>query len=147
MSDIIEHNSASPIRQSYRMSRRFSSQEDFGERLTRAAGNCGLQVAIEDSKQVSFDVQGHRALTTFHLVQSDPQILRAETLVAASPSPGSGRKNLGPVLLCLAVGLMFPAWTVGFAMVAAVVYVGAPLVLRDRFALAKVDRIVAAMES
>lgn len=105
----------------------------------------GWRLVPGNRNKVSFDAYGYQAVTTFEISEHETEALSAETVFSALPKNGSSWVDFGLILLCCVLVFILPEWCLGAIMVAAIIYVAAPIFLRNRYAEAEIRKFATSL--
>lgn len=145
MSEVATHEPENVLCQLIRMGGPISSQRTLEDYISRTAVQYGWQLLPGNGNKVSFDAYGYQAVTTFEISEHDTDALSAETIFSASPKNGSSWVDFGLILLCCVLVFILPEWCLGAIMIAAIIYVVAPIFLRDRYAEAEIRKFATSL--
>jgi|GEM_PF-5637743 len=140
MSEVAIHEPENVQYQLIRMGGPISSQRALEDYVSRVAVQYGWQLVPGNRNKVSFDAYGYRAVTAFEISENETEALSAETVFSALPKNGSSWVDFGLILLSCVLVFILPEWCLGVIMVAAIIYVAAPIFLRDRYAEAEIRK-------
>ncbi|WP_171209827.1 MULTISPECIES: hypothetical protein [unclassified Ruegeria] len=142
MSEVVTHEPENVLCQQFTMGEQIPSQWALEEYISKTVVQHGWHLIPGSRNKVCFDAYGYRAITTLARSEHETELLSAETIFSPLPNKGARWVDVGLILICCVLVFILPEWCLGAIMFAAIVYVAAPIFLRNRYAKAEIRKFV-----